>query len=118
MRNQEETRGFMNVGSRTAPMAEDAAAVVQDAGILMSLLRGNPMAAGQQAVTRLGGVNEKVAGRIGRDLFDANLANQQQTLRRLKALREQEDKRLNRSGRIGRGLGITGGQTTGLLLGD
>jgi hypothetical protein len=51
-------------------------------------------------------------------LFDANLANQQQTLRRLKALREQEDKRLNRSGRIGRGLGITGGQTTGLLLGD
>ena len=118
MRNQEETRGFMNVGSRTAPMSEDAAAVVQDAGILMSLLRGNPMAAGQQAVTRLGGVNEKVAGRIGRDLFDANLANQQQTLRRLKALREQEDKRLNRSGRIGRGLGIAGGQTTGLLLGD
>ena len=118
MRNQEETRGFMNVGSRTAPMSEDAASVMQDAGIFMSLLRGNPMAAGQQAVTRLGGVNEKVAGRIGRDLFDANLANQKQTLRRLQELQKTERTRQNRSDYFGRALGTTGGAYTGLLLGD
>jgi len=118
MRNQEETRAFMNVGSRTEPMGRDATAAMQDAGILLNLARGNVIGAGQQAVTRMGGMPEKIGGNIGRDMFDTNLANQRRTLARLRKLAESEAKRQRGSSAVGGLLGGTGGSYSGLLLGD
>jgi hypothetical protein len=118
MRNQEETRGFMNVGSRTEPMRQDTAAAMQDAGILLNLARGNVLGAGQQAVTRMGGLPEKVGGNIGRDMFDTSLQNQKQILRRLAQLRKDELGRQKQGKFIGRALGGTAGSYGGLLLGD
>tara|TARA_Y100001937_G_scaffold17961_2_gene24844 strand:+ start:1644 stop:3788 length:2145 start_codon:yes stop_codon:yes gene_type:complete len=115
--NQEVTRGRTKPsgGSRTAFAQEDAKDVVRDAELFTNLLSGNIGGVGRDLVTRGGGLGAKVGTRVAGDLFDTNLGNQREILRRLSQLRRGEAQRLRQSAQRGARIGGRSGAVSGLL---
>jgi len=115
--NQEVTRSRTkpSSGSKTAFAQEDAKDVVRDAELFTNLLSGNIGAVGRDVVTRGGGLGAKVGTNVARDLFDTNLGNQRETLRRLSQLRRGEAQRLKQSAQRAARVGGRAGAVSGLL---
>ena len=115
--NQEVTRSRTKPsgGSRTAFAQEDAKDVVRDAELFTNLLSGNIGGVGRDLVTRGGGLGAKVGTRVASDLFDTNLGNQRDILRRLGQLRKGEAQRLRQSAQRGARIGGRSGAVSGLL---
>jgi len=115
--NQEVTRSRTKPsgGSKTAFAQEDAKDVVRDAELFTNLLSGNIGAVGRDVVTRGGGLGAKVGTNVARDLFDTNLVNQRETLRRLSQLRRGEAQRLKQSAQRAARVGGRVGAVSGLL---
>ena len=115
--NQEVTRSRTKPsgGSKTAFAQEDAKDVVRDAELFTNLLSGNIGAVGRDVVTRGGGLGAKVGTRVAGDLFDTNLGNQREILRRLSQLRRGEKQRLRQSAQRAARVGGRAGAVSGLL---
>jgi len=115
--NQEVTRSRTKPsgGSKTAFAQEDAKDVVRDAELFTNLLSGNIGAVGRDVVTRGGGLGAKVGTRVASDLFDTNLGNQREILRRLSQLRRGEKQRLRQSAQRAARVGGRAGAVSGLL---
>lgn len=115
--NQEVTRSRTkpSSGSKTAFAQEDAKDVVRDAELFTNLLSGNIGAVGRDVVTRGKGLGAKVGTNVARDLFDTNLGNQRETLRRLSQLRRGEAQRLKQSAQRAARVGGRAGAVSGLL---
>jgi hypothetical protein len=115
--NQEVTRSRTKPsgGSRTTPLAEDARDITRDAELFTNLLSGNIGAVGRDVITRGGGLGAKIGTNVARDLFDTNLGNQREILRRLSQLRRGEKQRLRQSAQRAARSGGRVGAVSGLL---